>query len=158
MSFFQERRQSYDRKVAESHQVEQAWSELNDLLSQLHQKMEYAANTIRCTNCSKRHRRLNVNRPCYAARMCSQCKIHHSAKEGDIWAESKYFGFLWHYYACMDGAVYDITEWAGCQRKNLKHLRPNSHNVQYRIVLGKQGQAGGPSREGKRHKTSGNAT
>lgn len=98
-----ERRQSYDRKVAESHQVEQAWSELNDLLSQLHQKMEYAANTIRCTNCSKRHRRLSVDRPCYAARMCSQCKIHHSAKEGDIWAEAKYFGLLWHYYACMDG-------------------------------------------------------
>ena len=24
-------------------------------------------------------------------------------------------GFLWHYYACMDGDVYDITEWAKCQ-------------------------------------------
>lgn len=43
----------------------------------------------------------------------------------------------------MDGAVYDITEWAGCQRKNLKHLKSNSHNVQYRIVLGKQAQGAG---------------
>ena len=24
-------------------------------------------------------------------------------------------GFLWHYYACMEGKVYDITEWASCQ-------------------------------------------
>lgn len=38
----------------------------------------------------------------------------------------------------MDGAVYDITEWASCQRANLRHLRPNTHQVQYRIVLGKQ--------------------
>lgn len=63
------------------------------------------------------------------------------------------FMFPWYF----SGAVYDITEWAGCQRKNLKHLRPNSHNVQYRIVLGKQGQAGGSSSSHRRgHKTSAN--
>ncbi|KDR16318.1 DnaJ-like protein subfamily C member 14, partial [Zootermopsis nevadensis] len=135
-----ERRTAYDRRVAETQQVEQAWSELSDLLSQLHKKMEYAANTIRCTNCGKRHRRIHVNRPCYAARFCAQCKIHHNAKEGDIWAESSIFGFLWHYYACMDGGVYDITEWAACQADNLRHLRANTHIVQYRIVLGKQTQ------------------
>lgn len=38
----------------------------------------------------------------------------------------------------MDGAVYDITEWAGCQGSNLRNLKANTHNVQYRIVLGKQ--------------------
>ncbi|GLH01499.1 DnaJ-like protein subfamily C member 14 [Gryllus bimaculatus] len=136
-----ERRKAYDHRVAETQQVEQAWSELSDLLSQLHQKMEYAANTIRCTNCGKRHRRISVDRPCYAARMCSQCKIHHAAREGDIWAESSMLGFLWHYYACMDGAVYDITEWAACQADNLRHLRANTHSVQYRIVLGRQSQS-----------------
>lgn len=136
-----ERRKAYDHRVAETQQVEQAWSELSDLLSQLHQKMEYAANTIRCTNCGKRHRRISVDRPCYAARLCSQCKIHHAAREGDIWAESSMLGFLWHYYACMDGAVYDITEWAACQADNLRHLRANTHSVQYRIVLGRQSQS-----------------
>ncbi|XP_023727745.1 uncharacterized protein LOC111875610, partial [Cryptotermes secundus] len=135
-----ERRAAYSRRVAETQQVEQAWTELSDLLSQLHKKMEYAANTIRCTNCSKRHRRIRVDRPCYAARFCAQCKIHHNAREGDIWAESSMFGFLWHYYACMDGGVYDITEWAACQADNLRHLRANTHIVQYRIVLGKQSQ------------------
>lgn len=38
----------------------------------------------------------------------------------------------------MEGNVYDITEWAGCQKDSLKHLRPDSHQVQYRIALGKQ--------------------
>nr|CAD7456229.1 unnamed protein product [Timema tahoe] len=148
-----ERRKAYDRRVAETQQVEQAWSELSDLLSQLHQKMEYAANTIRCTNCGKRHRRVSVDRPCYAARECAQCKIRHAAREGDIWAESSMFGFLWHYFACMDGAVYDITEWAACQAENLRHLRANTHNVQYRIVLGKQ-QAQQSSSWRHRHRPS----
>lgn len=76
-----ERRAQYERRLAETEQVEQAWSEMNDLLSQLHTKMEYAANTIRCTNCGKRHRRQLVDRRHYAARFCSQCKIYHSARE-----------------------------------------------------------------------------
>ncbi|KAG8225321.1 hypothetical protein J437_LFUL001936 [Ladona fulva] len=145
-----EKRLAYDRRVVETRQAEHAWSEFSDLLSQLQEKMAEAANTIsfeyrqaRCTNCGKRHRRISVPRPCYAARLCSQCKIHHAAREGDIWAESSMFGFLWHYYACMEGAIYDITEWATCQGDNLRHLRPNSHNVQYRILLGKRGTNGG---------------
>ena len=41
--------------------------------------------------------------------------------QGDVWAESRVLGFLWHYYACMEGKVYDITEWASCQVCNLTH-------------------------------------
>ncbi|KAK4876044.1 hypothetical protein RN001_012466 [Aquatica leii] len=133
-----ERRAAYDRGVAESAQVEQAWSELTELLAQLQKKVEAAANTIRCSACGLRHKRIKIDRPSYAARNCSNCKIHHAAREGDIWAETRCLGFLWHYYACMEGGVYDITEWAGCQKDSLKHLRPDSHNVQYRIALGKQ--------------------
>ncbi|KOC63574.1 DnaJ like protein subfamily C member 14 [Habropoda laboriosa] len=129
-----ERRQAFDQ----TRQVEAAWGVLSDLLSQLHRKMEQAANTIRCTNCGLRHKRSPTQRPCYAARFCAQCKIRHSAKEGDIWAESRLMGFLWHYYACMEGAVYDVTDWAACQAGNLKHLRANTHSVQYRIVLGQR--------------------
>lgn len=129
--------------------MEQAWSELTELLAQLQQKVEAAANTIRCSACGLRHKRIKVARPSYAARNCTQCKIRHSAREGDIWAEARCFGFLWNYYACMDGGVYDITEWAGCQKDSLKHLKPDSHHVQYRISLGKQNT--GSSR---RHSTS----
>ena len=32
-----------------------------------------------------------------------------------MWAESRYMGLRSNYYACMEGAVYDITEWANCQ-------------------------------------------
>lgn len=38
----------------------------------------------------------------------------------------------------MEGAVYDISDWAACQSDNLKHLQANTHNVQYRIVSGKK--------------------
>lgn len=40
----------------------------------------------------------------------------------------------------MEGNVYDITEWANCQKGALSHLQPNSHIVQYRIVLGGNSQ------------------
>jgi len=133
-----EKRAAYDRYVAETNQVEQAWSELSDLLSQLHEKMEYAANTIRCNNCGKRHKRELTNRPSYAARFCAQCKIHHSAKEGDMWAESRGWGW-WscRYYACMEGAVYDITQWANCQGNSIQRVKPDSHTVQYRVLMGR---------------------
>lgn len=36
--------------------------------------------------------------------------------------------------------MYDITEWANCQKGALAHLEPNSHIVQYRIVRGQQNQ------------------
>lgn len=40
----------------------------------------------------------------------------------------------------MESKVYDITEWANCQKGALSHLQPNSHVVQYRIVRGGQQQ------------------
>lgn len=46
----------------------------------------------------------------------------------------------WKYLALMEGKVLDITEWANCQKGALSHLQPNSHIVQYRIVLGGQNQ------------------
>ena len=49
-------------------------------------------------------------------------------------------GLRWKYLALMEGKVYDITEWANCQKGALSHLEPNSHIVQYRIVRGAQQQ------------------
>lgn len=60
--------------------------------------------------------------------------------QGDIWAETYFFGLRWKYLALMEGNVYDITEWANCQKGALAHLQPNSHIVQYRIVLGQNSQ------------------
>ena len=72
----------------------------------------------------------------FAARECSTCKIRHPAREGDIWAETAMMGFRWKYLALMEGHVYDITEWAMCQKGALSHLQANSCVVQYKIVLG----------------------
>ncbi|XP_071539041.1 uncharacterized protein [Panulirus ornatus] len=133
-----ERRREYDARQAEEVQLEGAWGELASLLTRLQEKLDEAANTIRCTNCNKRHRRIKLPRPMYAARHCAECQIHHAAREGDIWAESTLLGLRWRYYACMEGAVYDISDWAACQSENLKHLQANTHSVQYRIVSGKK--------------------
>lgn len=133
-----EKRREYDARLAEEVQLEGAWGELASLLTRLQEKLDEAANTIRCTNCNKRHRRAKLPRPIYAARHCAECQIHHAAREGDIWAESTLLGLRWRYYACMEGAVYDISEWAACQSENLKHLQANTHSVQYRIVSGKK--------------------
>uniref|UniRef100_A0A1L8DU72 Putative molecular chaperone dnaj superfamily protein n=1 Tax=Nyssomyia neivai TaxID=330878 RepID=A0A1L8DU72_9DIPT len=135
-----ENRQAYERNLAEALNAEKAWTELNDLLTQLHAKIAEAANTIRCSSCGFRHPRKPTGRPHYAARECNSCKIRHSAREGDIWAETTFMGLCWKYLALMEGNVYDITEWANCQKGALSHLQPNSHSVQYRIVLGNQQQ------------------
>ena len=34
--------------------------------------------------------------------------------QNDIWAESTFLGMWWTYYACLDGIIYNITEWANC--------------------------------------------
>ncbi|XP_035900566.1 uncharacterized protein LOC118506894 [Anopheles stephensi] len=135
-----ESRKEYDQSLAEALNAEKAWSEINDLLTQLHTKISEAANTIRCSSCCLRHPRKPTGRAHYAARECSSCKIRHPAREGDIWAETSFFGLRWKYLAMMEGNVYDITEWANCQKGALSHLQPNSHIVQYRIVLGSTSQ------------------
>lgn len=133
-----ENRRTYDKSLAEELDAKKQWSELHDLLSQLQQKIAEAANTIRCSSCGLRHPRKLTERPHYAARECSSCKIRHSAREGDIWTETSIFGLRWRYLALMEGKVYDITEWANCQKGALAYLQPNSHVVQYRIVRGVQ--------------------
>ncbi|SPP88264.1 transcription factor SFL2 [Drosophila guanche] len=144
-----ENRLLYDQSIAETLHAEKAWTELHDLLSQLQTKMAEAANTIRCSTCAQRHPRKLTERPHYAARECASCKIRHSAKDGDIWAETSMMGLRWKYLALMDGKVYDITEWANCQKGALSHLEPNSHMVQYRIVRGAQQQP--PSQQPQPH-------
>lgn len=135
-----EKRLAYDQSLAEALHAEKAWTELHDLLSQLQTKISEAANTIRCSTCGLRHPRRITERPHYAARECASCKIRHSAREGDIWAETSMLGLRWRYLALMEGKVYDITEWANCQKGALSHLEPNSHIVQFRIVRGAQQQ------------------
>ncbi|CAG7703272.1 unnamed protein product [Allacma fusca] len=131
------KRFEYHRQLLEAHQKERVFGEIGNLLEQLRKKMESVTNTIRCTKCNSRHNKVRTDRPLFAARYCAQCRINHAAREGDLWAEKKgLFGFSRQYYACMDSSIWEVNEWASCQKKNLKHLQPDSHNVMYRLVAG----------------------
>ncbi|NXR03305.1 DJC14 protein, partial [Sagittarius serpentarius] len=57
-------------------------------------------------------------------------KEYEIAEEGDFWAESSLLGLKITYFAMMDGKIYDITEWAGCQRVGIS---PDTHRVPYHI-------------------------
>lgn len=136
-----EQRRKYD--VENIHRTK-AMQELEELLAALKTKMEEALGSMQC-DCGGKHRRFATKRQVSEARWCRRCREHHAARENDIWAESHWLGFLWYYYACMDGVVYDITEWAGCPRNLLKHMKPNSHLVQYRLITGKNSGGSGGS-------------
>ncbi|XP_046329275.1 uncharacterized protein LOC124113072 [Haliotis rufescens] len=142
------KRKVYDAQMQEAHEAEAAMREFNDLLTKLHEKIQEAANMMRCDNCGGKHKRIPVDRPWYSARFCDRCNNFHSAKEGDVWAEKKMLGFLWHYYACMDQHVYDITEWVACHKEFFKQMQANSHHVFYRIATdGNRGHRHGKSGE-----------
>lgn len=141
------KRKEYDVHIFEASEAEAAMREFSDLLTKLQEKVQEAANLMRCDYCGGKHRRIPVDRPWYSARFCDRCNLHHSAKEGDVWAESSMLGFLWHYYACMENNIYDITEWVSCQSENFKHMKANAHPVFYRIQTDgsrrhRQGQSG----------------
>lgn len=142
-------RQKYDTEFKQADEAEAAMKEFNDLLTKLQDKMQEAANMMRCDNCGGKHRRVYIDRPWYSARFCKRCNVLHSAKEGDVWAETTMFGFLWHYYACMEGKIYDITEWVACKKDFFKHMQASAHHVFYRIATegnrtggGQQGRTG----------------
>ncbi|KAL4236978.1 subfamily C member 14 [Mactra antiquata] len=128
------KREAYDRQLQEAKEAEAAMREFNDLLTKLQEKIQQASNMMRCDNCGGKHKRMLVERPWYSARYCNRCLMRHSAKEGDVWAETSMLGFLWHYYACMEGKVYDITEWVACKKEFFKHMQANAHHVFYRIA------------------------
>jgi DnaJ family protein C protein 14 len=99
------KRTEYHNKLLEAHAKEQVYGEIGKLLEQLRKKMEIATSSIRfvldckeiemftyrsyifnyyfsrCTKCNLRHKKNKTDRPLFAARYCSQCNIHHGARE-----------------------------------------------------------------------------
>uniref|UniRef100_H3CNQ3 Cleavage inducing molecular chaperone Jiv domain-containing protein n=1 Tax=Tetraodon nigroviridis TaxID=99883 RepID=H3CNQ3_TETNG len=106
---------------------------MNEFLTKLQDDLKEAMNTMMCTKCEGKHKRFEMDRDPAEARFCAECKRCHSAEEGDLWAESSMLGLRITYFACMDGKVYDITEWAGCQRIGIS---PDTHRVPYHISFG----------------------
>lgn len=106
---------------------------MNEFLIKLQDDLKEAMNTMMCTKCEGKHKRFEMERDPSEARFCAECNRRHGAEEGDFWAESSMLGLRITYFAFMDGKVYDITEWAGCQRIGIS---PDTHRVPYHISFG----------------------
>lgn len=88
---------------------------------------------MQCPQCGGKHKRYLISdRSMYSARFCGMCCIMHPVNEGDVWCESRMFGFKLFFYACMDGDIWDITEWAACQGL-WNRVRANAHAVTLKI-------------------------
>ncbi|XP_043108273.1 dnaJ homolog subfamily C member 14 [Puntigrus tetrazona] len=112
---------------------------MNEFLTKLQDDLKEAMNTMMCTKCEGKHKRFEMDREPAEARFCAECSKWHSAEEGDLWAESSMLGLRITYFAFMDGKVFDITEWAGCQRISIS---PDTHRVPYHISFGSKGSSG----------------
>uniref|UniRef100_H3BHB8 DnaJ heat shock protein family (Hsp40) member C14 n=2 Tax=Latimeria chalumnae TaxID=7897 RepID=H3BHB8_LATCH len=132
-----EKRKEYEiKRMAES---ELARS-MNEFLTKLQDDLKEAMNTMMCSKCQGKHKRFEMDRAPTYARYCSECNKMHPAEEGDFWAESSMLGLKITYFAMMDGKVYDITEWAGCQRVGIS---PDTHRVPYHISFGNRNSGNG---------------
>ncbi|XP_029007443.1 dnaJ homolog subfamily C member 14 [Betta splendens] len=126
----QETRREYELKRMAATELSKS---MNEFLTKLQDDLKEAMNTMMCTKCEGRHKRFEMDREPTEARFCAECNRCHSAEEGDLWAESSMLGLRITYFACMDGKVFDITEWAGCQRISIS---PDTHRVPYHISFG----------------------
>ncbi|XP_028854430.1 dnaJ homolog subfamily C member 14 [Denticeps clupeoides] len=123
---------------------------MNEFLTKLQDDLKEAMNTMMCTKCEGKHKRFEMDRDPSEARFCSECNKHHGAEEGDLWAESSMLGLRITYFAFMDGKVYDITEWAGCQRIGIS---PDTHRVPYHISFGSKNNSTNRHRTPPEHST-----
>uniref|UniRef100_UPI00398ED9FD dnaJ homolog subfamily C member 14 n=1 Tax=Pristiophorus japonicus TaxID=55135 RepID=UPI00398ED9FD len=122
-----ERRKEYDIKRAAESELHRS---MNEFLTKLQDDLKEAMNTMMCSKCDGKHKRFEMDRDPQAARYCAECNKRHSVEDGDFWAETSMLGLKITYFAMMDGKVYDITEWAGCQRVGIS---PDIHHVPYHI-------------------------
>ncbi|NXK15065.1 DJC14 protein, partial [Herpetotheres cachinnans] len=132
-----ERRKEYEiKRMAES----ELTRSMSEFLSRLQDDLKEAMNTMMCSKCQGKHKRFEMDRDPLSARYCAECGGLHPAEEGDFWAESSLLGLKITYFAMMDGKIYDITEWAGCQRVGIS---PDTHRVPYHISFGSRGSGPG---------------
>lgn len=128
-----ERRREFELKRMAQHELTRS---VGEFLRRLQEELREAMNTMMCSKCQGKHRRFEMNRDPLSARYCAECGRLHAAEEGDLWAESSLLGLKITYFAMMDGKIYDITEWAGCQRVGIS---PDTHRVPYHLSFGPRG-------------------
>nr|DBA32896.1 TPA: hypothetical protein GDO54_000648 [Pyxicephalus adspersus] len=130
-----EKRKEYELKRMSETELAKS---MNEFLNKLQDDLKEAMNSMMCSKCQGKHRRFEMDRDPANARYCSECGKMHPAEEGDFWAESSMLGLKITYFALMQGKVFDITEWAGCQRVVIS---PDTHRVPYHISFGSKNTA-----------------
>ncbi|KAJ8794891.1 hypothetical protein J1605_018779 [Eschrichtius robustus] len=125
-----ERRKEYEMKRMTENELSRS---VNEFLSKLQEDLKEAMNTMMCGRCQGKHRRFEMDREPRSARYCAECNRLHPAEEGDFWAKSSMLGLKITYFALMERKVYDITEWAGCQRVGIS---PDTRRAPYHISFG----------------------
>ncbi|KAI0232582.1 hypothetical protein LSAT2_017106 [Lamellibrachia satsuma] len=127
----QELRRLQEEEERRSEEEEARMQDFVDEVTRWREQMKEAANNLICDMCGGTHLRIATDRSKYSARYCRPCCKYHPAKENDLWAEDG--SFLFCYYACMEGVIYDVTAWASCQGK-LRGLQPNLHTVRAHLM------------------------
>ncbi|XP_057834341.2 uncharacterized protein LOC131044885 isoform X1 [Cryptomeria japonica] len=109
---------------------------------------------ITCKKCNGSHVWIQTERTKSQARWCQECQDYHQAKDGDGWVEQSGQSFLFgmlrkvdvpHAYACVEGKIYDATEWLVCQGMKCP---PNTHKPTFHVnttMAGKNTGRGGGS-------------
>ncbi|OCT92823.1 dnaJ homolog subfamily C member 14 [Xenopus laevis] len=139
-----EKRREYEMKRMSETELAKS---MNEFLGKLQDDLKEAMNSMMCSKCQGKHKRFELDRDPANARYCAECGKMHSAEEGDFWAESSMLGLKITYFAMMQGKVFDITEWAGCQRVVIS---PDTHRVPYHISFGSRN----PSNTGRQRAPS----
>ncbi|XP_058950444.2 uncharacterized protein [Pocillopora verrucosa] len=149
-----EKRANYDAEAAWRTRAEErkerygGHTSPEQFFADLGKKMEEMHNSLHCNVCDGKHRRYNTKRFILTARFCSRCNTRHAAKEGDLWAESSFLGYKLHFYACMEGEIFDVTEWAACQ--GIGRVEANPHTVHLKLKTRQTQQSSFNSRSEER--------
>eukprot|EP00040_Diaphanoeca_grandis_P000639 m.16077 g.16077 ORF g.16077 m.16077 type:complete len:411 (-) comp10871_c0_seq1:60-1292(-) len=102
---------------------------MRNLFEDMQERKQTMENHLNCSVCHELHPKVFIDRPLTSGRYCAECNSYHVAHEGDIWVETQ-FVFRWHFYACLDGYIYEINEWAECMKIHDK-IVPNAHDIRF---------------------------
>uniref|UniRef100_A0A914ZB35 Cleavage inducing molecular chaperone Jiv domain-containing protein n=1 Tax=Panagrolaimus superbus TaxID=310955 RepID=A0A914ZB35_9BILA len=81
--------------------------------------------------CGENHTVTRVSN--YDGRYCIKCNQSHPVKNGDLWVDKQYFGWVLTYYAVINNTIFDVTDWGNCAANCLKRLKPNPHMITHRL-------------------------
>jgi len=90
-------------------------------------------NSYFCSDCNRIHKKVDSKRPSCLGQYCAECHDYHEVKTNDFWCETSMIGLKVNYYAYLDDAVYDVTDWVTCRKEEFDFVQPNSHDIMCKL-------------------------